>query len=150
MKSEPQEIKASEPSPTILEEKNEPIVSVIKTEHIELSDNEDEDKKSDVVESISPTLNKQYDKMDAEIMKKTILGDASSLSMNSLNVGGTDTKYCHVCDIKFNYLNTFIAHKKFYCKSIQSDLDASGATTNQATAVIATARSSPNQTSVVT
>lgn len=29
----------------------------------------------------------------------------------------TNTKYCRNCDIKFNYMNTYIAHKQFYCKS---------------------------------
>lgn len=54
----------------------------------------------------------------------------------------TDTKYCHICDIKFNYLNTFIAHKKFYCKTIKQDLDG-------ATSVI-TSNNSPSPASVVT
>lgn len=31
-------------------------------------------------------------------------------------------KYCNICDIKFNYLNTFIAHKKFYCKNSDRDI----------------------------
>ncbi|XP_069690309.1 zinc finger protein ush-like [Periplaneta americana] len=29
----------------------------------------------------------------------------------------TGPKYCKSCDISFNYLSTFIAHKKFYCSS---------------------------------
>lgn len=35
----------------------------------------------------------------------------------------TDTKYCHICDIKFNYLNTFMAHKQFYCVNKTTDMD---------------------------
>lgn len=31
--------------------------------------------------------------------------------------GGTTAKYCKVCDISFNYLSTFIAHKKYYCRN---------------------------------
>lgn len=31
--------------------------------------------------------------------------------------GVTTTKYCKACDISFNYLSTFIAHKKYYCKN---------------------------------
>lgn len=27
------------------------------------------------------------------------------------------TKYCKACDISFNYLSTFIAHKKYYCRN---------------------------------
>ncbi|XP_059619232.1 zinc finger protein ush isoform X2 [Phlebotomus argentipes] len=38
---------------------------------------------------------------------------------DSLLTGGP--KYCKVCDIRFNYLNTFIAHKKFYCKGNSVD-----------------------------
>jgi zinc finger protein ZFPM1 len=29
--------------------------------------------------------------------------------------------HCKTCDIKFNYVNTFLAHKKFYCKSLIND-----------------------------
>ncbi|KAH0554085.1 hypothetical protein KQX54_007480 [Cotesia glomerata] len=29
----------------------------------------------------------------------------------------TNSRYCRSCDISFNYLSTFIAHKKFYCSS---------------------------------
>lgn len=31
--------------------------------------------------------------------------------------GVMTTKYCKACDISFNYLSTFIAHKKYYCKN---------------------------------
>lgn len=31
--------------------------------------------------------------------------------------GGVTAKYCKVCDISFNYLSTFIAHKKYYCRN---------------------------------
>lgn len=31
-----------------------------------------------------------------------------------------DSKYCSNCDISFTYSNTFIAHKKFYCKGKQN------------------------------
>lgn len=149
VKTEPMEVKTSEPSPTILEDKTEPIASVIKTEHIELSDNEDDDKRSD--NESNSSLVKHYSKLDAESVKKSILSDTNSISINA---GGTDSKYCHVCDIKFTYLDTFIAHKRGYCKGLRNDLDAATATTNATTAVIATAiktaRSSPNQASVVT
>uniref|UniRef100_A0A1B0D6Y1 Uncharacterized protein n=1 Tax=Phlebotomus papatasi TaxID=29031 RepID=A0A1B0D6Y1_PHLPP len=38
---------------------------------------------------------------------------------DSMVTGGP--KYCKTCDIRFNYLNTFIAHKKFYCKGTNVD-----------------------------
>lgn len=31
------------------------------------------------------------------------------------------TKYCKTCDISFNYLSTFVAHKKYYCTSQTTD-----------------------------
>lgn len=31
--------------------------------------------------------------------------------------GAMTTKYCKACDISFNYLSTFIAHKKYYCRN---------------------------------
>lgn len=30
---------------------------------------------------------------------------------------GITAKYCKACDISFNYLSTFIAHKKYYCRN---------------------------------
>ena len=30
-------------------------------------------------------------------------------------------KYCETCDIKFNYMKSYIAHKQFYCKSKQNE-----------------------------
>ncbi|XP_014248029.1 zinc finger protein ush isoform X2 [Cimex lectularius] len=40
---------------------------------------------------------------------------ADDLSMNNNKRAGP--RYCESCDISFNYLSTFIAHKKFYCSS---------------------------------
>lgn len=40
------------------------------------------------------------------------------------------TKYCKACDISFNYLSTFVAHKKYYCTAQPPDsADSSGAAT---------------------
>lgn len=40
------------------------------------------------------------------------------------------TKYCKACDISFNYLSTFVAHKKYYCTAQTSDsADSSGTVT---------------------
>ncbi|XP_066594176.1 zinc finger protein ush isoform X2 [Prorops nasuta] len=35
----------------------------------------------------------------------------------SLDPSKTGPRYCRSCDISFNYLSTFLAHKKFYCSS---------------------------------
>lgn len=53
---------------------------------------------------------------------------------------GPGPKYCNVCDIKFNYLNTFIAHKKFYCKNAKNEMVDSPV-------VVANATKSPVMTS---
>lgn len=44
---------------------------------------------------------------------------ADDLSANSVKKCGP--KYCKSCDISFNYLSTFLAHKKYYCSSHSSD-----------------------------
>ncbi|KDR09999.1 hypothetical protein L798_00234 [Zootermopsis nevadensis] len=45
-------------------------------------------------------------------------GDAQNVPTSAGNViKKTGPKYCKSCDISFNYLSTFIAHKKFYCSS---------------------------------
>lgn len=36
-----------------------------------------------------------------------------------LNILNTGPQYCKTCDITFNYLKTYIAHKKFYCKDMK-------------------------------
>ncbi|XP_058453292.1 zinc finger protein ush isoform X2 [Malaya genurostris] len=56
--------------------------------------------------------------------------------------------YCAPCDITFNYVNTYIAHKKFYCKNIQQD---GGTSVGGAPASIRAATSgSPNSVLAVT
>lgn len=79
-----------------------------------------------------------------------ISGTATTGSITLNSSSEIDNKYCHVCDIKFKYMSSYLAHKKSYCRNIQSDLDIGAVTANQATSVIATTRSSPSQTSVVT
>lgn len=41
----------------------------------------------------------------------------------------SDQKYCKKCDITFNYYSTFIAHKKFYCKSEITERDTGSSPT---------------------
>lgn len=47
-------------------------------------------------------------------------------------------KYCNICDITFNYMNTFMAHKKFYCKAVTTDMEnnSSSAITQPAATVL--------------
>nr|XP_019526150.2 zinc finger protein ush isoform X1 [Aedes albopictus] len=51
--------------------------------------------------------------------------------------------YCDACDITFNYVNTFIAHKKFYCKNSQQDGSA-GTTGGAPASLRAASAGSPN------
>lgn len=37
----------------------------------------------------------------------------------------TGQKHCKTCDIKFNHLRSFIAHKQYYCKSRLAEHDPS-------------------------
>lgn len=41
-------------------------------------------------------------------------------------------KYCKACDISFNYLTTFIAHKKYYCRN-SAEYKQTAENTNTAT-----------------
>lgn len=47
--------------------------------------------------------------------------------------------YCTACDIAFNYANTFMAHKKFYCKAnkVVIDRPSNGPSPNSNVAVSA-------------
>jgi hypothetical protein len=44
-----------------------------------------------------------------------------SLSPTQFSISPNGSKYCTNCDISFTYTNTFIAHKKFYCKNKSDD-----------------------------
>lgn len=53
--------------------------------------------------------------------------------------------YCDACDITFNYVNTFIAHKKFYCKnSLPEGGAGAGATGGAPASIRAATAGSPN------
>lgn len=45
-------------------------------------------------------------------------GGATGANAQSKKIG---PKYCRSCDISFNYLSSFIAHKKYYCSSHSSE-----------------------------
>lgn len=54
------------------------------------------------------------------------------------------SKYCEKCDIKFNFLKTYLAHKQYYCKNSTPNADILG----QFKAVAAAKNNSTNQTVV--
>lgn len=37
--------------------------------------------------------------------------------LNTTPEENINQKYCQTCDISFNYMKTYLAHKQFYCKS---------------------------------
>ena len=37
--------------------------------------------------------------------------------LNSATEENINQKYCQTCDISFNYMKTYLAHKQFYCKN---------------------------------
>lgn len=133
MKSEPSENKIAERSANN-NQHGDHIVNSIKVENLDSTDNEDDEKISEP-DSVSYKI-----------------GTEKSLAVTpiSLNSTGNDNKYCHTCNIHFNYMSSYMAHKKSYCRNIPTDLDMDAVASNQAASVIATTRSSPSQTSVVT
>ncbi|XP_058826494.1 zinc finger protein ush isoform X2 [Topomyia yanbarensis] len=57
--------------------------------------------------------------------------------------------YCAPCDITFNYVDTYIAHKKFYCKNIQPE-SGSSSVGGAPTSIRAATSGSPNNVVAVT
>lgn len=146
MKSEPAESKSSERSPNVIPETNDTVVNTIKVENVDISDYEEDEKNSDIADSDSA----QPYHIENSLSRTTLLSTATgSISLNA-STSEADNKYCHICDIKFKYMSSYIAHKKSYCRNIPSELDMGSVTASPASSVIATTRSSPNQTSVVT
>lgn len=50
-------------------------------------------------------------------LQQTAVVDCSPSAGYGNNRRLMTTKYCKACDISFNYLSTFIAHKKYYCRN---------------------------------
>ncbi|XP_043640885.1 zinc finger protein ush isoform X2 [Drosophila teissieri] len=45
------------------------------------------------------------------------LGNSSSMAAAAAAAAEVMKKYCSTCDISFNYVKTYLAHKQFYCKN---------------------------------
>lgn len=58
---------------------------------------------------------KSHSNVISVIQPRTSPQVSPPIDLNLLSPNGS--KYCSTCDITFNYTNTFIAHKKFYCKA---------------------------------
>lgn len=70
----------------------------------------------------SPKLESQSAE-DSDLIESATNSDASE---TKTKVSGP--KYCKSCDISFQYLSTFIAHKKFYCSSHEGESAANNRT----------------------
>lgn len=143
------EVKVSEPSPTTASEENHHTIgSIIKIEHTDPSDNEEDDKRSDADDL---DRNKLYPTIDGHTTDTSLATRISLVNTNTAAViTADDPNYCHGCDIKFSSQSTFIAHKRFYCKNVRANFDGASATApNQTAAVLPATRTSPNQASVV-
>nr|CAD7392696.1 unnamed protein product [Timema cristinae] len=89
---------------------------------VELKDEETVDVKNVLVKP-EPVCVSDSEEIDVEdrpleprvMPKDNDLIEPTDLSGNNNKKIGP--KYCKSCDISFNYLSTFIAHKKFYCSS---------------------------------
>lgn len=69
----------------------------------------------------------------------------SQLSVPAISANLDDlSKYCDVCDIKFTFLNSFVAHKKYYCKNVKTNVDTGSnlSSPNQTTVLARTAEAS--------
>ncbi|XP_055301401.1 zinc finger protein ush isoform X2 [Sitodiplosis mosellana] len=149
VKSEPPESKSLERPPSVIQETNDAVANNIKIENVDISDNEDDEKNSDVADSDSV----QRFLPENSLVRTSLLSGVPAPGSISLNASTSevDNKYCRICDIKFKYMSSYIAHKKSYCRNMESGLDIGPVVTSSpVSSVIASTRSSPNQASVVT
>ena len=105
--------------------KVEPVT--VKEEVVTRSDREEEyvevEEPTSVIKAEPVAADADEAPSDAEVPES----EAQDMTLGANNNKKTGPKYCKSCDISFNYLSTFIAHKKFYCSS-HSGENASGRT----------------------
>ncbi|PSN40344.1 hypothetical protein C0J52_17062 [Blattella germanica] len=95
---------------------------VVKTEPLATTSEGDElggsssDDKAGLEASLSRDREERLYSSDADA-RDPVEGEVQDMSVGANNNKKTGSKYCKSCDISFNYLSTFIAHKKFYCSS---------------------------------
>ncbi|XP_055551112.1 zinc finger protein ush isoform X2 [Wyeomyia smithii] len=66
------------------------------------------------------------------------------------DINHSGPNYCAPCDITFNYVNTYIAHKKFYCKNSQQEGGGTPAAVGAPASIRAATSGSPNNVVSVT
>nr|CAD7407891.1 unnamed protein product [Timema poppensis] len=89
---------------------------------VELKDEETVDVKNVLVkpEPVCVSDSEEIDVEDRPLEPRVMPKDNDLLEPTDLSGNNNKKigpKYCKSCDISFNYLSTFIAHKKFYCSS---------------------------------
>ncbi|CAN8003130.1 unnamed protein product, partial [Ixodes hexagonus] len=106
--------------PKTVEERRSPappsdikIEQVSDAEDVSMSqDHEREESAEETRRAVSPVVTEaSCDVPTAQSSPPLIRGDAAKPAQLQ------GPKYCKSCDISFNYLSTFIAHKKYYCSS---------------------------------
>lgn len=139
----------------MVQEPENPSINIVKIEtDNDTSDNEENDKCVEIIDTTDSTHSTAQPYQIGTGQESNSLSRSSTLlrgtaaALNNSSPPASENRYCNVCDIKFKYLNSYIAHKESYCRNSTNDLDIGGS--NPATSVIATTCSSPNQTSVVT
>lgn len=140
MKSEPAEIKSISPKSTNdFHGSNE-----IKQERIEVIDDDDDEPMPNVAIKIDGNSDHSMPYFP-EIPRRTIAPHVFP-TIESTIVPRENELNCDNCHRKFNYLNTFITHKKFYCKPLTSESEA------DSNSILSPGRASTSQatTSVVT
>ena len=104
---------------------NSPPMATVKLEpevKLEVADSEEESHVSML--SKSPGLLDQNSRLNSPTSRSPLSATISSFSSNvgASTSGPQDAAHhCHVCNISFSFIDSFVAHKKFYCKRQQSN-----------------------------
>lgn len=96
-------------------------------------DQKPEDTSDDIIMADSEITIKNEDKQSPEPQSPISESAISLLTEKLMTPKEQESKYCEKCDIKFNFMNTFIAHKQYYCKNstnINADIIEQYSTSN--------------------
>jgi len=106
--------------------KAEPLVMVSEVDDI-ASNSVDDKPGLDMAHHRDTSGSGRYYSSDTDA-RDQVEGDSQDVPQSAANNSKkTGPKYCKSCDISFNYLSTFIAHKKFYCSSHAGETTTGGA-----------------------
>jgi hypothetical protein len=113
--------------------------SLIPENIIKVEIEEKQESSSPILQAASPTLRKTP-QLKVHLAPPKIPSPSEALRLHSpatsvIHIQSTTppvispngSRYCTNCDISFNYAHTFLAHKKFYCKTVNKvDRPSSG------------------------